>query len=139
MTAISLYLRSLRGASGLTKEQAAVHAGISSKTLERWEAGKNEPIVSNLKRLVRALQGSVNDAIYLLVHDEIDPIKGKEAAEAWLKLSKEERERVDSIFTATSFDELDVLLKDLQAEIQGDKTRVGLLRLLIDSWRGDAQ
>lgn len=139
LTAVAVYLRVLRDGRGLTQAQAAVRAGIAPKTLERWEGGKNEPTISNLRSLVRVLRGSVDDAIYLLVRDEVTEADGREAAEAWLNLSDEEQSRVDSILTATPSDELDVLLKDLQAEIRDDETRKGVLRLLIDSWRGGAR
>src|SRR5690349_5944386 len=99
MIAVSTYIRLLRDAAGLSQEEAAARANISSKTLGRWEnaESKHEPGVSNLKRLVAALGGSVKDALQLLIHDQASEEDGESAAEMWLALSKEERERVDSV------------------------------------------
>ena len=70
MLAVSMYIRKLRDASGLSQEEAAVRAEISSKTLGRWEKGasEHEPGISNLRRLVNALGGSAKDALQLLIH-----------------------------------------------------------------------
>lgn len=59
--AVATYLRTLRDAAGLSQEEAAVKAGISAKTLGRWEkgTGEHEPTVTNLKKLVRVLGGSL--------------------------------------------------------------------------------
>lgn len=98
MIAVSTYIRTLRVASGLSQEEAAVRASISSKTLGRWEKGTedHEPGVSNLRRLVQALGGSAKDAIRLLVTENATDEDGRRAAELWLELLPEERERIDS-------------------------------------------
>lgn len=139
MPAVSVYLRVLRDGRGLTQEQAAVKAGVSTKTVERWEAGKNEPTVSNLKQLVRVLQGSVEDAIFLLLSDDKEAADGRRAAEAWLRLSDEERAQIDSILANAPADEIDVLLKDLRSEIQQNDRRQSYVRGLIAGWRADTQ
>lgn len=69
MIAVSVYIRLLREASGLSQEQAAANAKISAKTLGRWEKGEteHEPGVTKLKQLVKVIGGSPKDALQLNV------------------------------------------------------------------------
>ena len=48
-------LETLRKAAGLTREQLAVKAGISSSTVVRTEHGKHDPSVATLNALADAL------------------------------------------------------------------------------------
>lgn len=131
MLAVSMYIRKLRDASGLSQEEAAVRAEISSKTLGRWEKGasEHEPGISNLRRLVNALGGSAKDALQLLIHDQADEDDGLMAAEMWLALSPEERERVDSVLDSAILpDELIEVIAEFRAEYQNDQTLAAFLR-----------
>lgn len=67
MIATGAYLRSLRDKQGLTQEAVASDMGISSRTLSRWENGETEPPATALAALVRLLNGSVADALALLL------------------------------------------------------------------------
>lgn len=70
MAATSVYLRTLRNLNKLTQTEAAGIVGISSKTVERWEAAKHEPSLTDLLPYVRALKGSAARATYLLTSTE---------------------------------------------------------------------
>lgn len=48
-------LRRLREAAGLTQQQLADQAGISKRTLEGWEQGRNRPRLDVLPALAEAL------------------------------------------------------------------------------------
>jgi transcriptional regulator with XRE-family HTH domain len=72
MQAVGLYLRDLRVAEGLTQAEAADRAGVSTKSVERWEAGKVEPALTTLAAYVKALRGSVTRAVALLLGDSDD-------------------------------------------------------------------
>ena len=71
MEAVAPYLRQIRTAAGLTQAEAADRVGVSSKTVERWEAGKHEPPASELAAYVKALEGSVAEVIRRLVGSSI--------------------------------------------------------------------
>jgi len=130
MPAISVYLRLLRQATDLSQVEAASRAGISPKTLGRWEQADNEhePGVSNLKRLVQVLGGSTKDALQLLVRDDLNEDAGRETAQKWLALSAEERQRIDSVLAASSPDELLQIIEELREESRDDPSLVTLLR-----------
>ena len=76
MQAVGVYLKSLRQGLGLTQEEAASRVGLVAKTVERWEAGKHEPKLSELSAYVRALGGSVKRAADLLVGLNGEPAPG---------------------------------------------------------------
>lgn len=131
MEAVGAYLRFLRNDAKLSREKAAAKAGISSKTLERWESGggEHEPGISNLKRLVGVLGGSTKDALQLLIRDQASEYDGEEAARAWLALSEEERQRVDSVLDSAILpDELIEVIEELRVDYQNDQTLVAFLR-----------
>jgi transcriptional regulator with XRE-family HTH domain len=67
MQVVGVYLRGLREQAELTQEQAAALVGMAGKTIERWEAGKHEPHATTLKRYVKALGGSANRVVELLI------------------------------------------------------------------------
>lgn len=68
MRDLGVYLRSLREARpGLTQERAAALIGHNRRTVERWEAGKNEPPLTTIRAYVEALDGSLDHAIALLL------------------------------------------------------------------------
>jgi transcriptional regulator with XRE-family HTH domain len=48
-------LRSAREATGLTRPEAETRAGLTPRTLERWEGGRSEPGVLGLARLAPIL------------------------------------------------------------------------------------
>ena len=59
MQAIGLYLRELRYTAKLTQAEAGALVGVEGKTVERWEAGRNEPPASRLASYVESLGGSL--------------------------------------------------------------------------------
>ena len=67
MQAVGRYLRKLRADRRLTQEEAASLVGLTAKTIERWEAGKHEPRLTELSAYVHAIGGSVTAAVRLLV------------------------------------------------------------------------
>jgi len=52
------YLKSLRLAHGQSLESLAIQAGISRKTLSRWEHGMFQPCIPEIESLLTALQAS---------------------------------------------------------------------------------
>ena len=100
MQAVGLYLRSLRDAADLTQEEAANRVGLAAKTVERWEAGKNEPKVTELSAYVKAIGGSVQKMVSLLL--DLAPEEGKPS----FQLS----DRHQAILSQMSPQELDALI-----------------------------
>lgn len=138
MEAVSIYLRLLRNDMGLSREKAAARAGISSKTLERWEGAdtENEPGITKLKQLVRALGGSAKDAAELLIRDDAKEEEGRQAAIAWLALSPEERKRVDSVLDSAILpEELIEIIEELRADYDNDKSLAAFLKGVLLSGR----
>jgi len=56
-------LRKTRLKIGMTIEQAAVHAGISYRTLSDYELDKHEPTVRVLRKLAALYETKVSDLI----------------------------------------------------------------------------
>lgn len=142
MIAVSTYIRLLREASGISQEQAAARAKISAKTLGRWEKGEteHEPGVTKLKQLVLALGGSAKDALQLLVHDGATEEDGEAAAQMWLELSPEERQRVDNVLDSNIMpDELIEVLSELRADYQDDRSLATMLRGVLLSGRASGR
>lgn len=138
MVAVSVYIRLLREASGLSQEQAAASAKISPKTLGRWEKGdtEHEPGVTKLKQLVKVIGGSPKDALQLLIQDGAEKEDGETAAQAWLELSPDERKRVDTVLESNIMpDELNEILSELRADYQDDRGLAMLLRGVLLSGR----
>lgn len=137
MPAVSGYLRVLRDAKGWSQEEAAVRGGVSSKTLGRWEKPNNnhEPGVFGLKKVVQALGGSAKDAVQLLIRDNATEEEGRAAAAAWLALTPQERERVDSILTEVLPEDMKKIIAELRLEYRDDRGLVDALRTILLSWR----
>ena len=138
--AVATYLRTLRTAAGLSQEEAAVKAGISAKTLVRWEkgVGDHEPTVTKLKDLVRVLGGSVRDALLLLITENATEQDGDNVARAWLDMPPDQRVQVDSIIENTMPDELLEIIQELRGDYQDDRTLVEFLRGFLLGRRGRA-
>jgi len=136
--AVGTYLRVLRNAAGLSQEEAAVQAGISAKTLGRWEkgSGDHEPTVTNLKQLVRVLGGSVRDAMHLLVTEDATERDGDSIAKTWLEMPAEQRAKIDSIIENTMSEELLGIIQELREDYQDDRTLVEFLRGALLGRRG---
>jgi DNA-binding XRE family transcriptional regulator len=100
MQAVGLYLRSLRDEAGYTQQEAADLVGSVAKTVERWEAGKHEPKVTELSAYVKAIGGSVQKMVSLL----LDMSEGE--AKPTFQLS----ERHQAILSQMSPEELDTLI-----------------------------
>ena len=76
MTPISLNLKRLRAAAGLTQQQVAMAAGLSVSIISQIEQGTNaDPRASTLRALAGALNATVDDLLR-------DPDQVNPAAEA---------------------------------------------------------
>jgi transcriptional regulator with XRE-family HTH domain len=65
--ALASYLIAQRTLSGLSQEEAAEQAGVTLKTVQRWELAENEPTMTDLAPYVESLKGSPHKALdYLL-------------------------------------------------------------------------
>lgn len=138
--AVATYLRMLRNAAGLSQEEAAAKAGISAKTLGRWEkgAGDHEPTVTNLKKLVHVLGGSVRDALLLLITEDATDNDGDAIAQVWLDMPADQRVQVDSVIENTMSEELLEIIQELRSDYQDDRTLVEFLRGALLGRRGRA-
>ncbi|NNJ12116.1 helix-turn-helix domain-containing protein [Chloroflexales bacterium ZM16-3] len=67
MHAVGIYLRSLRDAAKLTQVEAAERVGLTAKTVERWEAGRHEPKLTELAEYVLSIGGDVGRTVALLL------------------------------------------------------------------------
>ena len=47
-------IRALRDGLGLTQQGFAVRVGVTKQAISQWEAGRSEPSVENLLRIVNA-------------------------------------------------------------------------------------
>lgn len=56
-------LKKLRAARGMTQEQLAAKAGISRVFLARLETGKQDPTLTTLKNLAKALKVKVGELV----------------------------------------------------------------------------
>ena len=70
---IGKFIAAMRKEKGLTQEQLAEKLNVSSKTVSRWETGRNMPDYSILEALTNELDITVNDLIRgeRIVKDEI--------------------------------------------------------------------
>lgn len=95
MHAVALYLRDIRTTAKLTQAEAADRVGVSSKTVERWEAGKHEPPASELAVYVRAIGGEVGELLRRLV-DEDAPLTDED--QSWFaSLSPEQKRKARAL------------------------------------------
>lgn len=72
MDAVAAYLKYLRKHAGMTQGEAAEQAGVAAKTVERWEAAKNEPRVSDIMPYLAVVGGHIDDVVDLLTGDATD-------------------------------------------------------------------
>lgn len=80
-------LRARREAAGLTREQLAVYAGTSARTVQRTEVGRTIPRLSTLIAIAAVLDCSAAD----LLQDNGAPPQGAEVT-ADAPLDQEERD-----------------------------------------------
>lgn len=80
MDTVGVYLRILRDAQGLTQKQAAKKIGVHPKTVERWEAGKHEPALTDLQPYVKLVRGSIARVIQFLLDAGTTVSDAQEAA-----------------------------------------------------------
>lgn len=129
MQAVGVYLRTLRDLEGLSQKRAGERIGVASKTIERWEAGENEPPMTTLHRYAAALRGSTMRVTALLLAPNTDGEAGiKIAAERDWKgepiLPDEEREimaRFASLTGSRRQTAIAVLSQLLIAEERGEE------------------
>lgn len=72
MIAVGIYLQTLRDEAGLNQTKAASAVGMSQKTVERWEAGENEPALTTLVPYLESLRGSLLRTMSLLFDPTVD-------------------------------------------------------------------
>lgn len=72
METVAAYLKHLRKHLGLTQGEAADRAGMAAKTVERWEAAKNEPRISDIMPYLEVVGGHIDDVVDLLTGDATD-------------------------------------------------------------------
>lgn len=70
---VGVYIASLRTQQKLSQEEAAQLIKVNRRTVERWEAGKNEPALTTLRDYVERLGGSIDYAIDLLLGRKQQP------------------------------------------------------------------
>lgn len=71
MIAVGIYLQTLRDEAGLNQTKAASAVGMSQKTVERWEAGENEPSLTTLVPYLESLRGSLLRTLSLLFEPNV--------------------------------------------------------------------
>lgn len=142
MSAISTYLRVLREEQKLTQAKAAAQAGVSSKTLERWERGVNEPSVSSLAQLIPILQGSIEDALHLLVNPHATAVDGEHVARQWLQQAQRQQttdkaKNITSPRSITSVDQtqLEKVIERLRAESLSDPALPDVIMAFLEGRR----
>ncbi len=60
---LALRLRTLRRARGLTQEQLAAKAGLSREYLARLETARQDPTLTTLEKLAKALKVTAGDLL----------------------------------------------------------------------------
>jgi hypothetical protein len=86
-------------------------------------------------RLVQVLGGSTKDELHLLVRDDASEEDGQRAAERWLALTPDERERIDSVLASSPPDDLTQIIDELREEYRNDPGLLTLLRGVLLGWR----
>ena len=104
MQTVGMYLRGLRDIAGLTQSEAADLVGMSPKTIERWEAGRHEPKLTELQPYVRAINGSIQRVIDLLLEDVYE-------------MTEEQKAEIDRITQTRDPEELKRLIGEIRAEL----------------------
>jgi transcriptional regulator with XRE-family HTH domain len=120
MIAVGAYLRVLRKAEKKTQKQVADAIRVNSKTIERWEAGENEPAFTDLRPYVRYVRGSLVRVLSLLLDPTASAAAAQEAAR---------QDRARKIDPATDEAELMRAIASLPAEQQ--RLILGLIRQLL--------
>jgi transcriptional regulator with XRE-family HTH domain len=72
METVAAYLKHLRKRAELTQKEAAEKAGLTAKTVERWEAAQHEPRVSDIMPYLAVMGGHIDDVVDLLTGDAPD-------------------------------------------------------------------
>ena len=94
--AAGLYIRTLREARQLSREEIAAAAGTSGSQVERIENGKQETRSSVLFGLVRAVRGNLEHLQQLLLDEGADGSAGVTLANRWLFEEQRQSHRVPS-------------------------------------------
>ena len=81
MIAAGAYLRTLREEkTGYSQKDIAKAIRVSPKTIERWEAGANEPGLSDLQPYIDMVRGSLLVVVQLLTNASATADDGRRAA-----------------------------------------------------------
>ena len=98
----------------MTQDELAVHMGKSSKqTISSWENDKNEPTLSDFKKLAQLFDTTVS---YLIGEDQEDQQTGQQSSE-YISISKDEL--IDLLRKANK--NQDEEIKDLQQQLERTK------------------
>lgn len=89
MVAVGAYLQRQRKAVGLTQEDVADKLGVVGRTVSDWEAGRYSPSFDLMARLVRLVNGRIEDVVTLLF-DEDEGDRRAELTQLASELSDEE-------------------------------------------------
>lgn len=120
MAAAGVYLWTLRERGRLSREEVAGYIreqtgeGTNAVQVMRIEKGGHATRSAVLAAFAQFVGANPVHVQMLLAEKDSDAKKGKELAEAWLKLSSEERERVLRIALATSPDALQQAIASLR-------------------------
>lgn len=60
---ISIKIKEARLRAGLTQKQLAAAIGCTQKDISRWEAGKPNPSIKNLKKIAYALNTKIEELL----------------------------------------------------------------------------
>lgn len=60
---IGAKIKEARLRAGLTQKQLAAAIGCAQKDISRWEAGKPNPSIKNLKKIAYALSAQIEDLL----------------------------------------------------------------------------
>jgi transcriptional regulator with XRE-family HTH domain len=70
-------LRQLRAAAGLTRAQLATAANLKLRTIEAWEQGRGEPLISAVPKLAGALGVKPGELLIEPTEDIPTPPRGR--------------------------------------------------------------
>jgi len=113
MVAAGAYLRTLREARGLTRDEVAYQIGTNGVQVMRIEKGEVDTRGSLLMALARRVQANVDQLSRLLLDDKATAEDGQQLATRWL--SSHEIAEIDAM-DAGELDEFIALLDEIRQQ-----------------------
>lgn len=110
MVAVGAYLQQQRKTAGLTQKDVAKELGVVDRTVSDWEAGRYSPSFDLMVRLVRLINGRIEEVIKLLFDDGVSS----------------RREEFELLAASLSDSELELVLHAIQ-DLRSDPGRYGQL------------